>query len=38
MSILQRGKYYVLYDLSGKILLISRERRTCESYMKSMEG
>jgi hypothetical protein len=38
MKIIQRGSFYVLYDLSGKVVIISRDKRVCQSYLDSMEG
>jgi hypothetical protein len=37
MKIIQRGKIYVLYDRSGRVVIISRDRRVCQSYLDSME-
>jgi hypothetical protein len=37
MKIIQRGKLYVLYDISGKVLIISRDRRVCSDMMNSLE-
>jgi hypothetical protein len=30
MKIMQRGSLYVLYDLSGKVVIISRDKRVCQ--------
>jgi hypothetical protein len=27
MKIMQRGKFYVLYDRSGRVVIISRDKR-----------
>tara|TARA_B110000503_G_scaffold92374_1_gene139310 strand:+ start:198 stop:314 length:117 start_codon:yes stop_codon:yes gene_type:complete len=37
MKIIQRGKLYVLYDASGGVIIISRNKRICQSYLDSME-
>jgi hypothetical protein len=36
MKIMQRGKFYVLYDRSGKVVIISRDKRVCQDYLNSM--
>ena len=36
MKIVQRGKYYVLYDISGKVVIISKDQRVCREYLNSM--
>ena len=36
MRIVQRGKLYVLYDLNGKVVIISRDRRVCQSFIDDM--
>jgi hypothetical protein len=37
MKIMQRGKFYVLYDRSGRVVIISRDRRVCSDILNSME-
>ena len=37
MKIIQRGKLYVLYDASGMVVIISRDRRVCSDMMNSLE-
>tara|TARA_B110000503_G_scaffold75595_1_gene116728 strand:+ start:323 stop:442 length:120 start_codon:yes stop_codon:yes gene_type:complete len=37
MKIVQSGKFYVLYDKSGKVVIISRDRGVCQGYLDSME-
>jgi hypothetical protein len=37
MTIIQRGKFYVLYDRSGKVVIISRDKRVCSDILSSME-
>jgi hypothetical protein len=37
MKIIQRGKLYVLYDASGMVVIISRDRRACSDMMNSLE-
>jgi hypothetical protein len=37
MKIIQRGKLYVLYDVSEKVIIISRNRKICQSYLDAME-
>jgi hypothetical protein len=36
MKIMQRGKFYVLYDRSGRVVIISRDRRVCQDYLNSI--
>ena len=36
MKIMQRGKFYVLYDASGMVVIISRDRRVCSDILNSM--
>jgi hypothetical protein len=36
MRIVQRGKLYVLYDFNGKVVIISRDRRVCQSFIDDM--
>jgi hypothetical protein len=37
MKIIQRGKLYVLYDVSGRVIIMSRNRSVCQSYLDAME-
>jgi hypothetical protein len=37
VKIIQRGDFYVLYDRSGKVVIMSRDKRICENYMNSLE-
>jgi hypothetical protein len=37
MKIIQRGKLYVLYDASGMVVIISRDRRVCSDTMNFLE-
>jgi hypothetical protein len=37
MKIVQSGKYYVLYNDVGKIVIISRDKRVCSEILNSME-
>ena len=37
MKIIQRGKYYILYDDNGKILIMSRAKKVCVNFFQDME-
>ena len=37
MNIVQRGKYYILYDDNGKILIMSRDKKVCVNFFQDME-
>jgi hypothetical protein len=37
MKIIQSGKYYILYDDNGKILIMSRDKKVCVNFFQDME-
>jgi hypothetical protein len=37
MKIIQRGKLYVLYNVNGRVIIMSRDRRVCSDMMNSLE-
>jgi len=34
MTLVQRGRKWILYDDNGKVVIISTDRRICEGLMK----